>query len=91
MGDLEGVGDPEGVGVSEGVRDPEGVRNPEGVGRSGPRTFCMVSHDMEKGLALSSHLLILERGRVVLFARKDEIDTEEFTELYHRSVGIGVA
>jgi len=55
------------------------------------RTFCMVSHDMDKGLALASHLLILERGRVVLFAEKDGIDPEEFVQLYHRSVGMGVA
>jgi len=55
------------------------------------RTFCMVSHDMQKGLALASHLLILERGKVVLFADKDEVDPEEFVQLYHRSVGMGVA
>jgi len=56
-----------------------------------PRTFCMVSHDMQKGLALATHLLLLERGKVVLFAEKDQVDPEEFVHLYHKSVGMGVA
>jgi len=56
-----------------------------------PRTFCMVSHDLDKGLALASHVLILERGKVVLFAQKDDVDPEDFIRLYHRSVGMGTA
>jgi len=56
-----------------------------------PRTFCMVSHDMQKGLTLATHLLILERGKVVLFAEKDSVDPQEFEQLYHKSVGMGVA
>jgi len=59
--------------------------------RSGTQTFCMVSHDMQKGLTLASHLLILERGKVVLFAEKEQVDPEEFVQLYHHSVGMGVA
>ena len=55
------------------------------------RTFCMVSHDMQKGLALATHLLLLERGKVVLFAEKEAVDPEEFIQLYHKSVGMGVA
>jgi heme exporter protein A len=56
-----------------------------------PRTFCMVSHDREKGLELASHLLILERGRVALFTEKERIDAEYFTQRYHASVGMGAA
>lgn len=55
------------------------------------RTFCMVSHDMEKGLELASHLLILERGKVILFDKKANVDLDAFRERYHHSVGMGVA
>ena len=55
------------------------------------RSFCMVSHDMNKGLTLASHLLILERGKVVLFTEKDSIAPEDFMQRYYRSVGMGVA
>jgi heme exporter protein A len=46
---------------------------------------------MEKGLALASHLLILERGKVVLLAEKGEVASEDFIRHYHKSVGMGVA
>lgn len=62
------------------------------LGRQGePRTFCMVSHDMNKGLALASHLLILERGKLVLFAEKDEAAVADFRQRYYKSVGMGVS
>ena len=63
------------------------VQNREAAGSG--TTFCMVSHDMEKGFALASHLLILERGKPLLFARKDDLDHEEFQQIYLRSVGMG--
>ena len=37
------------------------------------RTFVMVSHDLDKGLALASHVLVLARGRVVHFGEKDQM------------------
>ena len=55
------------------------------------RTFIMVSHDLAKGFALCSHALVLSRGRVVSFARKDELRYDEFAELYRATVGMGVA
>ncbi|MDR1088309.1 MAG: ABC transporter ATP-binding protein [Coriobacteriales bacterium] len=54
-----------------------------------PRTFCMVSHDREKGWELASHLLILERGKVALFAEKEQQAADAFIEHYHASVGMG--
>ena len=62
----------------------------QGEGKA-PRSFCMVSHDMDKGLTLASHLLILERGKVILFTEKDEIAPEDFKQRYLKSVGMGVA
>ncbi len=55
------------------------------------RTFVMVSHDLEKGLALASHVLVLARGRVVAFAEKDELAPDEFRELYRSTVGLGAS
>ncbi|MCL2807031.1 MAG: ABC transporter ATP-binding protein [Coriobacteriia bacterium] len=65
------------------------IREQESLERQ--RSFCMVSHDMDKGLDLATHLLILEKGKVVLFDQKDEIDRSDFVRHYHRSVGMGVA
>ena len=55
------------------------------------RTFVMVSHDLEKGLSLADHVLVLARGRVVTFAEKDALEPGEFHELYRTTVGLGVA
>ena len=54
-------------------------------------TFVMVSHDLEKGLQLCSHALILARGKVVLFEESANIDREQFRALYHQTVGMGVS
>ena len=55
------------------------------------RTFIMVSHDLEKGLSLCSHVLVMAKGRVVAFAPREELDAEEFRALYRSTVGMGVA
>jgi heme exporter protein A len=54
-------------------------------------TFVMISHDLNKGLALCSHALILAKGKVVLSAPRTEIDEEQFAETYRATVGLGVA
>jgi len=54
-------------------------------------TFVMISHDLAKGLELCSHALILAKGKVVLFAEKDSIDPDEFTNTYRQTVGMGVS
>ena len=55
------------------------------------RTFVMVSHDLQKGFEACTHALVLARGRVVAFAPKEELDFEEFKQLYRDTVGMGVA
>ena len=55
------------------------------------RTFVMVSHDLEKGFHTCTHALVLARGRIVAFAPKNEHDFDEFSQLYHETVGMGVA
>ena len=57
----------------------------------GDHTFVMVSHDLAKGLELCTHALIMSRGKVVLFAGREELDEGEFRELYRSTVGMGVA
>lgn len=54
------------------------------------RTFVMVSHDLAKGFGLCTHGMMLARGSVVAFGAKEELDAEGFTELYRRTVGLGV-
>lgn len=55
------------------------------------RTFVMVSHDLEKGLSLATHTLLLAKGRVVDFSERDSLDAGAFRELYRSTVGCGVA
>jgi heme exporter protein A len=54
-------------------------------------TFVMISHDLAKGLELCSHALILAKGKVVLFAEKDDIDPDVFSATYRQTVGMGVS
>lgn len=55
------------------------------------RTFIMVSHDLQKGFDVCTHALVLARGRVVSHAPKEDIDFEQFRQLYRETVGMGVA
>jgi heme exporter protein A len=54
-------------------------------------TFVMISHDLDKGLELCSHALILAKGKVVLDAPRAELDEAEFKQIYSSTVGLGVA
>jgi heme exporter protein A len=54
-------------------------------------TFVMISHDLQKGLELCSHALILAKGKVVLFDEREAIDPEEFAATYRATVGMGVS
>jgi len=57
----------------------------------GEHTFVMISHDLDKGLELCSHALILARGKVVLYEPREAIDDAAFRETYRSTVGMGVA
>lgn len=54
------------------------------------RTFVMVSHDLDKGLSLCTHALLLAKGRVVSFVERDAVDISEFRDLHRSTVGCGV-
>ncbi|MDO4183002.1 MAG: ABC transporter ATP-binding protein [Coriobacteriia bacterium] len=55
------------------------------------RTFVMVSHDLQKGLQLCTHALVMAKGKVVSFQPKDAMDEAAFAEVYRQTVGAGVA
>ena len=57
----------------------------------GDHTFVMISHDLDKGLELCSHALILARGKIVMFEPREAIDERVFRETYRATVGMGVA
>ena len=54
-------------------------------------TFVMISHDLQKGLELCSHALILAKGAVVLFEEREAIDPDAFAATYRATVGMGVS
>jgi heme exporter protein A len=54
-------------------------------------TFVMISHDLQKGLELCSHALILAKGKVVLFDEREAIDPDAFAATYRATVGMGVS
>jgi heme exporter protein A len=55
------------------------------------RSFVMVSHDLQKGFDLSTHILMLAKGRLVLFDETPALDFDEFATHYRSTVGMGVA
>lgn len=55
------------------------------------KTFCMVSHDFEKGVMLADTILIMEKGTKVLFEGISKMDEGELFVLYRNTVGRGVA
>jgi len=55
------------------------------------RTFVMVSHDLRKGFEMCSHALVMAKGQVKAFDRKEDIEFSEFSQLYVETVGMGVA
>lgn len=55
------------------------------------RSFVMVSHDLQKGFDAATHVLVLAKGRTVLFQEKESVDFQEFSQLYRETVGMGVA
>lgn len=46
------------------------------------RTFCMVSHDLERGSAFATHIMVLNAGRIVCFGEKESFDNLELISLF---------
>ena len=53
------------------------------------RTLVTVSHSLESGFAQASHVLLLAKGRQVLFSEQSQLDYDEFKNVYYEQVGVG--
>ena len=49
-------------------------------------TFVMITHNIDRGIALCSKAMILYNGRIVFYQDKDELDIEMFKSVYHQRV-----
>ena len=56
---------------------------------TGSRTVVMTTHNLERGVELGDHVIILDRGKVVYQAAKDEISTLDFRQIYDQYTGTG--
>jgi heme exporter protein A len=55
---------------------------------SGIRTVVMTTHNLERGLELCDHVIILNRGNIVYQAPGEEVDSENFRQVYDRCTGM---
>ncbi|MCL2340000.1 MAG: ABC transporter ATP-binding protein, partial [Actinomycetia bacterium] len=51
------------------------------------RNLVMISHDLQHGYELASHLLILSGGHLARFSAKSALDSAAFQQLYRQIVG----
>ncbi|MCL5291615.1 MAG: ABC transporter ATP-binding protein [Actinobacteria bacterium] len=49
-------------------------------------TFVMITHNLEKALALSSSAMILVGGEIIFKKSREELDIEELKEIYRQNV-----
>lgn len=68
--------DPHAVNILDGLL--EQVRS--------DHTFIMVTHNLEKGLALCSSAMILDSGRIIFQQDKESMDAESLRRIYHERV-----
>ncbi len=52
-------------------------------------TLVTVSHSLESGFAQASHVLLLAKGRQVMFCEQSQLDYDEFKNVYYEQVGVG--
>ncbi len=52
----------------------------------GQRTVVITTHDLDRGLELGDHILILDRGRIAYECRKRSLDTVGLRDVYDRCV-----
>jgi heme exporter protein A len=49
-------------------------------------TFIMITHNIERGLALCSKAMILYNGQIAFYQNKADLDKEMFNEIYRQKV-----
>ena len=65
------------------------VRDVLGDINSGSRTVVMTTHNLEQGLELGDSIIILDRGRVVYQASRQELRGMDFRQIYDQCIGTG--
>ena len=60
----------------------ESVNTPE-------RTIVMTTHNLRQGVEMGDRVVILDRGKIVYQASRDDIDTVNFYEIYQSYTGTG--
>jgi len=53
------------------------------------RTILMATHNLKQGIEMGDRVVILNRGRIVYQASREEIDTASFQEIYEHYTGTG--
>lgn len=64
--------------------DQEAIAMLQEVLRNGARTGLLVTHDLERGLAVADRIAIMVRGRLVYETRSDGLSLEELEALYRQ-------
>jgi len=57
-------------------------------GQSGSRTIIATTHNLDRAYALGSRFVILNSGKVVSEIKKDGLDMDKLTQIYHQSTGV---
>jgi heme exporter protein A len=65
------------------------VRDILGDDTSGSRTAVMATHNLERGLELGDRFVILDRGKTVYQASRDELAEVNLQQIYDRYTGTG--
>lgn len=52
-------------------------------------TLVTVSHSLESGFTQATHVLLLAKGRQVMFSEQSQLDYDEFKNVYYEQVGVG--
>jgi heme exporter protein A len=68
--------DPHAVDIFEGLLDQ--IRD--------DHTFVMITHNIERGIALCSKAMILYNGKIAFYQNKDELDIDMFKTVYQQRV-----
>ncbi|MBI4743395.1 MAG: ABC transporter ATP-binding protein [Actinobacteria bacterium] len=52
----------------------------------GDHTFVMITHSLEKGIALADVVMILENGKIIFYQEKEHLDSDKFRKIYIQTV-----
>ncbi len=65
------------------------VRDVLGTVSSGSRTVVMTTHNLERGLELGDRIVIIDRGKIVYRATRDELSQTDPRQVYNRYTEAG--